>query len=151
MKFIKILSFVCFAVVLMSQAAFSQDRKAEVIDFVEKAVAHYKAVGKEQALKDFANKGGDFMKGELYIVVEDTDGVILLHPLNSKLNGKKMIKLKDTDGKLFVKEMADMAKNNSKGWVSYKWVHPQTKKIAQKHTYVSLVDDKVYLLAGYYE
>ena len=101
------------------------------------SISHYNKVGAEQAFKDFAVKGGEFNKGAIYVFVSSLKGEgVIFHGANSKLVGKKLGKLKDIDGKLFVKESRDIANGPGEGWVDYKWPHPETKKITQKaHSY----------------
>jgi len=129
----------------------AQEKKDIVLSMMEKAVAHYKAVGQDQAFKDF-NKPGEFKNGEYYVIGQSlTDGKIIFDGVNAKLIGKDLTKVKDTDGKVFVQEMLDLAKSDGKGWVSYKWPNPATKKIAQKYAYVTRINDDVFLIIGYYE
>ena len=133
-------------------AAHAEDKKAHVLSMMDKAIAHYKSVGQDQAFKDFDNPG-DFRNGEYYIVGQSiSSGNIIYHGANKKLVGKNLTKVKDTDGKAFVAEMIDLASNAGTGWIDYKWPHPETKKIAQKHSYVVRVDDSdTFLMIGYYE
>lgn len=139
------------AVFLFSGSAFAEDKKAKVVGMIDAAVAHFEKVGKEQAFKDFAVKGGDFYQGEFYIAAYSMkDNTNEFHAVNPKLVGKNLMKLKDTDGKLILKEMYDVANASGSGWVDYKWPHPETKKIAQKHTYLKVVGD-VFLMIGFYE
>jgi cytochrome c len=131
--------------------ASAQDKKTSVLALMDKAAAHYSAVGQEQAFKDFAVKGGDFYFDEYYVLVQDLNkDIYIFHAVNPKLAGKNLMKIKDTDGVALVAEMSKVAKTKGSGWVSYKWPNPETKKIAQKHTYVQRVDD-VMLMIGYYE
>ncbi|MEH6494586.1 MAG: cache domain-containing protein [Pseudomonas marincola] len=130
--------------------ASADEKKPHVLSMMDAAVKHYGDVGQDQAFKDF-NQPGDYKNGEFYIMVQSlTDDKILFHGANAKLVGRNLTGLKDTDGKAFVKELSETAKGAGKGWVSYKWPHPETKKIAQKHSYVSRVGD-VMLMIGYYE
>ena len=47
------------------------------------------------------------------------------------------------DGKFFVKEMADLVRNGSQGWVDYKWAHPVTNEVLTKSTFVKRIGDVV--------
>ncbi len=144
------LVFMFFAVVFSGTAA-AEDKKSTVTAMMEKAVAHYQAAGSDQAFKDFSKKDSEYFHGEYYVIVQSLqDDKIVFHPVNAKLIGKNLMKVKDTDGVAFVGEMSALAKEKGEGWVSYKWPHPETKKIAQKHTFVNRVGD-VMLMIGYYE
>jgi cytochrome c len=136
---------------LFAGVASADEKKDTVVDMMDGAVSHYESVGQDQAFQDFAKKGGDFNKGEFYVfVTEINNGKLVFHGANEKLVGKNLSKLKDTDGKHFVTEMRTVATGPGVGWVDYKWTHPETKKIAQKHTYVKRSGD-VYFGIGYFD
>jgi signal transduction histidine kinase len=78
----------------------------EAAALIEKSIAFYKANGKEKALAEISNPGGQFVKGDLYVFLWDLNGTVIAHGANQKLIGKDVSGLKDADGKLFVKEGA---------------------------------------------
>jgi len=139
------------AVFLFANAVNAESKKETVVSMMESSISHFNKVGAEQAYKDFAVKGSEFNKGAIYVFVSSLkgDGVVF-HGANPKLVGKKLGKLKDTDGKLFVKEFRDIANGPGKGWVDYKWPHPATKKITPKHTLINKVGD-YYFAIGYFD
>jgi cytochrome c len=110
---------------------------------VKKAVAYIKANGKEKAFAEFNNHQGKFTEKDLYITVYDLNAKCLAHGQSAKLIGKDLIGLKDADGKLFIKERMEIAKNKGKGWQDYKFTNPLTKSIEQKTTYFEKCDDVV--------
>jgi signal transduction histidine kinase len=59
---------------------------------------------------------------------------------NDRLVGKNLLEIKDQNGKPFVKEYLAMAQAKGSGWTDYDWVHPQTKKIEAKASYVRKLD-----------
>jgi hypothetical protein len=122
---------------------------AEATALVDKAIAFYKANGKDKALAEFSNPKGQFVKGELYIFILDLNGVVLAHGANEKLINKDMSQLKDTDGKLFIQEALQTAKSKGSGWVDYKWTNPTTKKVEAKSTYVKKVDELIFCCGIY--
>ena len=150
--FKKLAASILMGVILFAGTANAEDKKAHVLSMMDKAIAHFKSVGQDQAFKDF-DTNGDFKNGEFYVVGQSIEsGNIIYHGANKKLEGKNLTKVKDTDGKLFVKDMIDMAASNGTGWVDYKWPHPETKKITQKHSYVARIDSTdTFLMIGYYE
>jgi len=129
--------------------ASAEDKKSHVLSMMDKAVEHYNSVGQDQAFKDY-NEDGVYKNGEFYVIAQGMDGKIIFHGVNPKLIGRNLTGIKDTDGKKFIADMITTAKNDDKGWVSYKWPHPATKKIAQKHTYVKRIGE-IMLMIGYYE
>jgi signal transduction histidine kinase len=150
MKRVLLISFaLCIALglVFASGAAASQkDAKA----LVEKAAAFVKAGGKDAALKEISKAKGQFDKGELYVFAYDMSATIVAHPKNAKLIGKNLMDVPDTDGKLFRKEIVETAKTKGSGWVDYKYLNPETKKVEAKTTYVLKVGDIV-LCCGTYK
>ncbi len=146
-KFLGILTLV-LAVTGQAQAA---DQKADVVALMDKAVAHFKQVGAEQAFKDFSAPDGGFIVGDIYVVVQDMKGNMIHHATNPKLNGKNLLKLKDADGQLFNQVMLDNLKGKEETWVRYKWSNPKTKKIGQKNSLVRKVTGERIFIIGYYE
>jgi len=144
---------VCFVSVFLlgafidaSYAGNADEAKA----MVEKAAAFLKSNGKEKAFAAFADKNGQFIKGELYIFAIDFDGKVFAHGGNPQLVGKNMSGLKDSTDKFFIKEMIEGAKSKGSGWSDYKWANPTTKKIVDKTTYFMKVDD-IILGCGIYK
>ena len=117
---------------------------------VKKAVVHLRDNGIQKACRDFADPNGSFIKGELYIFVEDMQMKMICHSTNSRLNGKEMIELKDADGKQFNKEMLELVKTKGSGWLDYRWVNPVSKNIEAKSSYVERVGEYV-VGAGIYK
>jgi hypothetical protein len=122
----------------------------KVMKWVEKAIAFYKASGKDIALAEFMNPRGQFIKDQQYVFVLDLDGIMLAHGINEKFAGKNFIGLKDSDGKAFIKEIVDNAKTEGSGWVEYKWYHPVTKEERPKTVFYEKIDD-VILCSGIYK
>lgn len=124
---------------------------ADLVAFVDNAVAYAKANGKDKAIKEFNNnKSTEFIKGEFYIFAVDFDGVTLAHPYRSDFVGKSQMDLKDTNGVAFFKNMASVAKMG-KGFVYYVFANPaHNKKPELKLTYVEKVDDAWWLGSGTY-
>lgn len=133
-------------------AALASDRGTppEAKALAEKAAAHLKEVGKEQAFADFNDPKGKFVDRDLYIFVEDMTATNLAHGANKALIGKSLYDLKDADGKLLGRNFVEVAKTKGAGWVNYKWPNPVTKKIEEKETYIIRVDD-VFVGCGAYK
>lgn len=125
------------------------DAKGDAAALVDKAIAYYKANGREKALAEISNKQGQFVKGEIYVFVWSPKGVILAHGANEKLIGKDIYLLKDSDGKPFVKEAVELAGAKGTGWVDYKWTNPVSKKVEAKTTFVKKVDDLIFACGIY--
>ena len=60
----------------------------DVISMVDAAIAHYDEVGREQALSDFSDPDGEFIDGEIYMVIQSYDPVMVVsHPYGHHLMG----------------------------------------------------------------
>jgi signal transduction histidine kinase len=131
---------------IISPAILAQGKRgtaAEAEAMVKKAIAFYKANGKEKAFEAISDVKGKFVDGDLYIFAYDMSGKCVAHGGNPKMVGKDLIELKDADGKAFVKERVEIIKAKGKGWQNYKWTNPVTKTIEDKTAYVEKVDDVI--------
>jgi cytochrome c len=143
-------AFVAVLFVAISFNAQAADKKSTAENMVKAAITHYDKVGEETAYADFATPDSDFKHGEFYVFIQAADsGDMVFHGVNPKLVGKNLLKLKDTDKKLFVQELYDNTNKNGSTWTEYKWVHPETKKIAQKVVYSELHNGLIFSI-GYY-
>ena len=122
-------------------AEFGTSAEAEAM--VKKAIGMIKTDGKEKAFAEISNPKGKFVDRDLYIFVYDMAGKCLAHGFNQKMIGKDLIEMKDTDGKLYVKERVEIAKTKGKGWQDYKYTNPLSKKIEQKSAYIEKVEDLI--------
>jgi signal transduction histidine kinase len=102
------------AVAALSFGAFAADpvTKDEAVAMVKKAVTAIKAEGAEKAYAEISNPTGPFVDRDLYIVVYGLDGMVLAHGANKSRVGTNQIDDKDVDGKAFVKERVELAKQN---------------------------------------
>jgi cytochrome c len=144
MKRVFVLCLICLFAVSFTGYLYAAGTADEAKAMVGKAAAFMKANGKEKAFAEINNTKGMFVKDDLYVWVSDLNAKMLAHGANEKLIGKSLIDLKDSEGKLFMKEMMDNAKANGTGWSDYKWTNPVTKKVEPKSTYFQKVDDMVF-------
>ena len=126
--------------------------ESEAVAMVQRGAAFLQAHGK-QAFFDEVNKlgKGQFIDRDLYLLgVSMSDGVFRAHGNNPRVLGAVGRQSKDVDGRFFIVEMIDLAKNVGNGWVDYKWNHPVTNEIAVKSSYVERVGD-VLIACGIYK
>lgn len=135
---------------LLPSAALAEDRATpeQAQALVKAAIAHYKKVGRGQAMTDFADKAGEFIHGDLYVNAYDMDGKCLAH-INEKTIGKNMIDLRDVDGKYLIRERLERAAREGRGWQDYKFYNPVTKKVEPKHMYFEKFDNVVFAAGAY--
>ncbi len=141
--------FFLLLMVCVVQAAEKGTAK-EAQAMVKKAVTYLKANGEEKAFAEFRNPKGKFFNKDLYIYVLNTKGKVLEHAASKALEGKDMINLKDSHGKLFVQEIIGTAQSNGSGWTDYMWSNPKTKKLSPKSSYFEKVGDLI-VICGFYK
>ena len=73
-----------------------------------------------------------------YFWINDTDAVIVMHPIKPQLNGKDLVNYKDKGGKQIFKEFASVAKSKGEGFVDYVWPKPNFEKPQAKVSFVKL-------------
>ena len=111
--------------------------KEEAIAMVKRVQEQFKKDGPEATFKAVSDKSvKEYHDRDLYpfIYFRDGDkkGLCVAHGARPALIGKKLIDLKDQDGKYLVRELADVANGPGSGWVDYKWPNPITNKIEDK-------------------
>ena len=52
-----------------------------------------------------------------------------------------LIDLKDSDGKLFMRERFELARQRPSFWQNYKFMNPATKKVEPKEMYCEQLDE----------
>jgi cytochrome c len=113
----------------------------EAVAMVKRGVEFLKTNGKDKAFAEFNNPQGQFVKGDLYVMVYDMNGLNKAHGSNPKLIGKNLIDIKDANGVFIVQKFIEVAKGSGKGWVDYKWPNSVTKAVEAKSTYVEKAGD----------
>ncbi|MBI2305940.1 MAG: cache domain-containing protein [Rhodocyclales bacterium] len=138
------------SLLFLSCHAFAEERGSadEARALAARALAHIKSVGVVKAMDDFSDAGASQWRvKDLYISAARFDGTGLAHGANPALVGRNMLELKDPNGKFMVKEMIELAKSKGAGWVDYTFLHPVTKALAPKSTYVARIPDYDGLIA----
>jgi signal transduction histidine kinase len=131
--------------------AFAADERAtpeQAQALVKRAIAHYKAQGRQKALADLSNKQGKFIDRDLYVTVYDMEGNCLAH-VNEKQIGKNLIELRDPDGKYLIRERIEGVKTKDSGWQDYKYPNPVNMKIEPKRMYFEKHDNLVFAAGAY--
>ncbi|MGH2279085.1 methyl-accepting chemotaxis protein [Aliarcobacter sp. ERUVET-7] len=90
----------------------------------------------QERLKDIVNSTRYSKTG--YFWINDLDAVVLIHPINPKLNNKDMHEYKDPNGKQIFKEFADIAKKDKEGFIDYVWPKPGFDQPQLKVSFVKL-------------
>jgi len=153
-RFVRILGSFLVAMIMsvaaLQATASNRGTADEAKALVKRAIEEIKAVGPEKAFAEFNDKNGKFVDRDLYIFVRSMDGNTVSHGANMGMIGHTSLALKDADGKLYNKEMIELASTKGSGWVDYRWVNPVEKQIQQKSSYIEKVGDYV-VGAGFYK
>ena len=127
-----------------SQAADS----ARALSLLDRAERHLREQG-DAALASFS-RAGEFVEGELYVYVLDTQGNFLASGGSSySLIGRNVTELQDSEGRSFMREILEGARAQGKGQVEYRWRNPSTGRNEPKIALYRKVDERI-LVAGYY-
>lgn len=95
-----------------------------------------------------------FAGGEGYIWIHNLDGNMVMHPVNSSLDGKPLLDMRDVNGVYLFVAMNETVEAHGKGWIPYAWPKPGQKESSPKISYCILVKhgDKDYVAgAGMYD
>lgn len=107
-----------------------------VVDMVTAAVGEIEKNGRA-AFQLFRDPTGPFLAKDAYVFVYDMNGVNLVLPPFSNLEGRNLMDLKDTQGKLLLREMFNVVQASRSGWVDYMWPKPGESVSTQKSAYVT--------------
>ncbi len=139
------------ALVLLAGTAAGEDRAStkEAELMVKKAVEFLKKNGKDKAFAAFNDPKGPFTYQDLYVTAYGLDGKCLAHGQKADRVGKNLLADKDPDGKAFVAERIQIAREKGSGWQQYKFMNPVDKQVEDKVAYFELVDDVVIACGAY--
>ena len=117
---------------------------------MDEAAAYVKDNGKEKALREFNNRSGSFVRGELYIFAYDFNGTNIAHPIRPDLVGHDQRGLLDINDVAVVRNELSLAKRG--GGIMYlvfqNPIHEDREEL--KLTYLKKVDDSLWLGSGTY-
>ena len=135
----------------ISTSMVTATTREELLAFVRSAVAYAHANTKENALLEFSDKNGLFVKGELYIYAYDFNGTTIAHPVNPEKIGVNRLSEKDAQGNLFINDLRFAAYNGT-GFSEYYYINPlHNNSVEKKLGYVEKIDDQWWLGSGIYQ
>jgi cytochrome c len=116
---------------------------------VRAAIDYYKRVGRRAAFFEFTRPTGNFKSGEFYVTVYDMEGRCLAHGQQPGRVGLSFINASDADGKPFIRERIKAAKASGRGWQTYQFLNPVSKKVELKTTYFEAFGDCIFSCGSY--
>ncbi|MCP1392773.1 MAG: cache domain-containing protein [Methanothrix sp.] len=121
----------------------------ELVTFVRSAVAYAQDNGSELALKEFSNKTGSFVDGDLYIYAYDFNGTNVGHPFKDWI-GKDKLNETDSNGVLYIRDLIDVSRDGE-GFTYFIFPNPaHDNRDEFKIGYAMKVDDDWWLGSGLY-
>ncbi|MBZ9780399.1 methyl-accepting chemotaxis protein [Pseudomonas sp. REP124] len=75
-----------------------------------------------------------------YFWINDLTPVMIMHPVNSKLDGQNLSTIRDPDGFAVFNEMVAVAKAKGAGLINYRWPKPGASDPVGKTSYVKLFE-----------
>ncbi|MFZ2471041.1 MAG: cache domain-containing protein [Methanothrix sp.] len=152
------------ATVFVTQSALAEDKsigmtnasltaspnETELVSFVESAVAYAQENGKDAAVREFSNKTGSFVSGDLYIYAYDFNGTCLAHPFKPDWIGKNKLDVTDSNGVPSLKNTLNVAKEG-KGFAYFIFPNPaHDNRDEFKIAYAMKVDENWFIGSGIY-
>lgn len=122
---------------------------AEAKAMLQKAIEHYKSVGRKQALSDFNSKKAPFGDRDLYVVCLGSDHKIVANGGFPQYVGYSADLLKDANGNSVGKQGWDGASSKGSTEVRYDWINPATRKTEPKVTYFAKAGEDVCGVGAY--
>jgi len=122
---------------------------AEAKAMLQKAAAHYKAVGRNQALADFTGKKPPFADRDLYVVCIGPRGIVTAHGGYPAYVGASADVLKDAEGKPVGTTIWNTGSSKGEGSLQYPMLNPISNKFERKNSFFLKVGDDVCAVGAY--
>ncbi|HOS21945.1 cache domain-containing protein [Methanothrix soehngenii] len=147
-RMVALMSLSVLAAITLCIASDQTASADEVIAFLDEAVAYVDNNGMENALQEFNDPTGSFVRGDLYIFAYDFNGTCLAHPINPELVGQtSLLDINDVD--VVGREIA-LAKRGG-GTMYIVFPNPSHEgKEELKQIHLENVNDSMYLGSGRY-
>jgi len=116
-----------------------------------KAIAHYKEVGRKQALDDFNSKKAPWLDRDLYVVCLDSKHTLLANGGYPQYVGTAIEDgTKAKNGKRLGQALWDAASNAGTEVVEWVWLNPVSHNLENKAGVAQKVDNDVACTVGWY-
>ncbi len=86
-----------------------------------------------------------------YFYVTSLEKNMYMNPLNPEIENKDNTHVKDINGRVLIDVIIEKVLDNG-GYLTYKWIRPDTRKVDEKFSYVKLIPDTTLILGtGFYK
>jgi len=110
-----------------------------VTEQVDEAAELIAAEG-EAAFEKLRDPTGEYRFYDIYMFVLDPEGNLLVNAGFPEQEAKNVADLADRQGRLFVREMLDLAAQREAGWIDYEWPRPGDLRPSRKSSYIRRVE-----------
>ncbi|PWT95030.1 MAG: Cache domain family protein [Blastocatellia bacterium] len=115
---------------------------------LDRAIDHYKGVGRDKALSDFNSKTAGFIDRDLYVVCIDSKRKVVANGGFPQYIGGPVDLLRDASGHSMGKAIEDAA-NSADGKVEYAWLNPVTHVTEKKLGFFKKIGDDICGVGAY--
>jgi cytochrome c len=137
--------------IIVTSGYWPESKPLTVKSMVERATDFMQRKGKVEALQQFTGDDSDFLRGDVFVSVIDTDGIVLSQGPFLKHGIWDDLRIRDVHGKKVVSSLLDTA-NQGGGWVTFK------ANNAKYNAYSKLVEmlsptgetESLVVVSGYY-
>lgn len=132
---------IVFALMFTFTTASAEELAPELCKAKAKAAAELLKAEGDAALAKIKDPNGEFRfaNGAGYVWIHNLDGVMVMHPIKSALDGKGLLDMRDVNGRYLFVAMNELCEDEGEGWVPYAWPKPGEEKSSPKVSYVVLV------------
>lgn len=121
----------------------------DAIAMAERGAALIMTRGRNEMIRRINAKDPDFVQGALHVGLRDLrTGIVLAHPHDRWIVGRNLVDVPDAAGKMYRREILELAASRGKGWVDYQYKNPASGRLESHSAYILRVGDVV-LEAGW--
>ncbi len=122
----------------------------EAVQIVQKVKRMWQAIGPQKTLDAVNKLTNNLRNKDLYPFIGHVDGYLAGHYFQS-LRGINQMEGKDQRDRYVFRNFIKMVKTKGKGWVSYDWPNPITKRIDAKETYLEAINSEYFIGVGVFK
>ena len=116
----------------------------DAIAMAERGAALILTRGRNETIRRINARDPAFVQGTLHVALRDLrTGIVLAHPHDRWIVGRDLVDVPDASGKLYRREILELAASRGKGWVDYQYKNPASGKLEPHTAYILRVDDVV--------
>ena len=117
---------------------------------LEKAVEHYRSVGRTQALADFTGRKPPFVDRDLFVFrIGSHSSKLTAHGAFPQYVGRSVDVWKDADGKPLGKAIQDAASKSDEGSLHYQMINPTSGSVEPKLSFWKKLGEDVCGVGAY--